>query len=91
MGVTSRPAQVAMKAAPTMCMMAVPFMLMVMPTGRTKLVISSLQPNSLTQVSLFRGRAGAEAAAPKAMMATLIIFFMKMKGLQWVEAAMAAG
>ena len=41
-------------------------------------VIASLQPSSFTQVSLFRGRAGAEAAAPKAIMATLIIFFIKM-------------
>lgn len=91
MGVTSRPAQVAMKAAPMMCMMAVPFILMVMPTGSTKSVISSEQPSSFTQVSRFRGRAGAEAAAPKAMMATLIIFFIKMKGLQWVAAPMAMG
>ena len=33
----------------------------------------------------------AKAAAPKAMMATLIIFFMKMKGLQRVAAPMAMG
>ena len=37
------------------------------------------------------GQSGGRGAAPKAMMATLTIFFMKMKGLQRVAAPMAMG
>ena len=62
-----------------MCMMAVPFILMVMPTGSTKSVISSEQPSSFTQVSRFRGRAG-QRRQQKGKGVAIVIFINIKKG-----------
>ena len=55
-------------------MMAVPFMLMVMPRGRTKEAIVSSTPKPSTQVFWFRGRVAALEEVEKPKMATLAIF-----------------
>ena len=73
-GVTSSPAAVPMNVTAIMCIAVVPFMLMVIPVGRTKLVISSEQPSSSIQVLVLRGSVAADefvAAANSPILADL--------------------
>ena len=73
-----------MKIAAITCMIAVPFMLIVMPKGSTKEAISLLTPSSSTVVFSFNDNAAEEAAAEKPKRATLAIFFMNIIGFNLV-------
>lgn len=73
-GVTSMPAAVAIKVIAIMCIAVVPFILMVMPVGRTKLLISSEHPSSSVQVFVFRGRVAAEELVAAANNPIYMIF-----------------
>ena len=56
-------------------MIAVPSMLMVMPSGRTKEAIWLSTPSSFTLVSVFSGRVAALELVEKPKTMTLKIFF----------------
>ena len=73
------------------CMMAVPSMLMVMPSGRTKEAMLSSTPNSSSHTLMFRGRVAALEEVEKPNTATLAIFRMKVKGFSLAPSAMTSG
>ena len=62
-----------MKIAAITCMMAVPFILTVMPNGSTNDAISSLTPNSSVVVLVFNGRVAALDEVEKPTSATFEI------------------
>ena len=74
-GVTLIPAAVAIKLTAIMCMAVVPFMLMVIPVGRTKLLISSEQPSSSVHVLVFSGSVAADELVAAANNPILKDFF----------------
>ena len=59
-GVILIPAAVAINVIATICMAVVPFILMVIPIGSTKLLISLLHPSSSMHVFLFKGSVAAD-------------------------------
>ena len=59
-GVISMPAAVAMNVIAIICIAVVPFILIVIPVGRTKLLISSVHPSSLIHVFVFSGSVAAD-------------------------------
>ena len=71
-----------MKIVAMTCMMAVPSMLTVMPSGSTKEAISSRTPSSSVAVLRFRGSVAALDEVEKPNSATLPIFFTKSSGLR---------
>ena len=75
-GVTSIPALVAIKVAANICITVVPFMLIVIPVGNTKLVISSLHPSSSIHVLVFSGRHAADEFVENPNTPTYAIFLM---------------
>ena len=79
-GVTLIPAEVAINVTANICITVVPFMLMVIPVGSTKLVISSLHPNSSIQVLVFSGRHAAEELVENPNTPTFAIFFRNLNG-----------
>ena len=58
--VTSYPALVAMNIAAITCIIAVPFIFIVIPRGNINDAISSLTPNSSVVVFVFKGNVAAE-------------------------------
>ena len=73
-GVILIPAAVPINVIAIMCIAVVPFILIVIPVGRTKLLISSEQPNSFIQVFVLSGNVAAEefvAAANKPIFAVI--------------------
>ena len=73
------------------CMMAVPFMLTVMPSGRTKDAIVSSTPNSSVQIFIFSGRVAALEEVENPNTATFAIFFMKVIGFSFAPSATTSG
>ena len=79
-GVTSMPAAVPIKVMAHICIAVVPFILIVMPVGRTKEEISSEQPSSSIQVLVFKGNVAAEELQAAAKIPTFATFFMNLTG-----------
>ena len=71
--------------------MAVPFIFIVMPSGRVNDDISSLIPSSSTEVFWFRDSAAADDAAENPSNATLDIFLINIKGFKPVFTYMNNG
>ena len=80
-----------MKSVAMTCMMAVPFMLMVMPSGRTKEAIFSSTPSSSTVVLTLSGSVAALEEVEKPKTATRVIFLANLKGLRCAKTAIKAG
>ena len=80
-----------MKTVATTCMMAVPSMLMVMPSGRTKEAMLSSTPKSSVLALMFRGRVAALDEVEKPKTATLAIFLMKVMGFCLAPMAITSG
>ena len=78
--VTSYPPQPAINRVATTCMIAVPSMLMVIPSGRTKDAICLSTPSSVVVVSKLKGRVAALEEVEKPKTITLKIFLMKIYG-----------
>ena len=76
-GLISMPAADAINVTAIMCIAVVPFIFTVIPVGRTKLLISSVQPSSSTQVLVFSGKVAADEFVAAANNPTLNVFFMK--------------
>ena len=72
--VTSYPALDAMKIAAITCIIAVPFMLIVIPSGKMNEATSSLTPSSSVVVFVFKGNVAAEEEVENPNIATLPIF-----------------
>ena len=75
-GLISIPAAVAINVIATICIAVVPFILIVIPVGRTKLLISGVHPSSSVHVFLFSGSVAAEefvAAAKRPIFADFFI------------------
>ena len=72
-------------------MMAVPFMLMVIPSGRTKEAIFSSTPSSSTVVFTLRGRVAALDEVEKPKTATFKILLANLNGFNLVLAATNSG
>ena len=72
--VTSYPALEAMKIAAITCIIAVPFILIVIPRGKINEAISLLTPSSSTVVLVFNGNVAAEEDVENPNMATFPIF-----------------
>ena len=89
--VMGMPAAVTMKVTANMCIMVVPFMLMVMPVGRTKLVTSFEQPSSSIAVLVLSGSVAAEELTEKPKTPTLSIFRRKVIGFSPVMRKTPAG
>ena len=90
-GVTSIPAAVAMNVTANMCITVVPFILIVIPVGSTKLVISSLHPSSSIQVLVFSGRQAAEEFVENPNTPTFAIFFKNFTGFSLVVIQIPSG
>ena len=73
------------------CMMAVPSMLMVMPSGRTKEAMLSSTPNSSSLTLMFRGRVAALEEVEKPKTATFAIFLMNLMGFSLAPSATTSG
>ena len=82
--VTSYPELAAINIVPTTCIIAVPFILIVIPKGRTNDATSSLIPSSSCVVFKFNDNAAADDAADTAKSATLPIFFINVIGFNLV-------
>ena len=85
------PAAVAIKVTANMCMTVVPFMLMVIPVGSTKLVISLLHPSSSSQVLVLIGRVAAEELTEKPKTPTFAILRRNLNGFRRVVSQMPIG
>ena len=79
--VTSYPALVAINIAAITCIIAVPFIFIVIPRGNTNDAISALTPNSSTVVLVFKGNVAADDEVENPNNATLPIFFTNLIGL----------
>ena len=62
------------------CIIAVPFILIVIPNGSVKEIISLFIPSSSSQVFSFNDKAAADDEAEIPKRATLLIFLIKIKG-----------
>ena len=78
------PELAAIKIAAITCIIAVPFILIVIPNGSTKEAISLLTPSSSTVVFSFSDKAAEEAAAENPKRATLATFFINIIGFSFV-------
>ena len=81
-GVMSIPDAVAINVTANICITVVPFMLMVIPVGRTKLVISWEHPSSSRHVLVFSGRHAAEEFVENPNTPTYAIFLRNFIGLK---------
>ena len=81
-GVMSFPDAVAINVTANLCITVVPFMLMVIPVGRTKLVISWEHPSSSRHVLVFSGRHAAEEFVENPNTQTFAIFLRNFIGLK---------
>ena len=90
-GVMLMPAAVAMNVMAIICIAVVPFILIVIPVGRTKLLISSEQPSSLIQVSLLSGSVAADEFVAAANIPIFAAFLRKINGLSPVVTKMPIG
>ena len=79
--VTSYPALVAINIAAITCIIAVPFIFIVIPSGNINDAISSLTPNSSTVVLVFKGNVAADDEVENPNNATLPILFTNLIGL----------
>ena len=82
--VTSYPELAAINIVPTTCIIAVPFILIVIPKGRTNDATSSLIPSYSCVVFKFNDNSAADDAADTAKSATLPIFFINVIGFNLV-------
>ena len=80
-----------MNRVATTCMIAVPFMLMVIPSGSTKEAIFSSTPSSSVVVFTLSGRAAALEEVENPNTATRKIFFANFTGFCFVVAATKIG
>ena len=78
--VISYPALEAMNIAAITCIIAVPFMFIVIPNGSVNEAISSLTPNSSTVVFVFKGNDEADEEVENPNKATLEIFLTNING-----------
>ncbi len=90
-GVTLIPAAVAMKVTAIICIAVVPFILIVMPVGSTKLLISSEHPSSSVHVLVFSGSVAAEELVAAANNPILNDFFKNGTGFSRVVRKMPIG
>ena len=90
-GVTSIPALVAINVTANICMTVVPFILIVMPVGSTKLVISLLHPSSSIHVLVLSGRHAAEELVENPKMPTFAIFLINFTGFSFVVIQIPSG
>ncbi len=88
---TEYPAQPAMNSVAVTCMIAVPFMLIVMPSGSTNEAMVSSTPKSSVQVFRLSGSAAALEEVEKPNTATLLIFLRKVIGFLRVATATMIG
>ena len=79
---TSYPPHTAMKMAAITCIIAVPSMFTVIPSGKTNDDTSSLTPNSSVVVFKLSGSVAAELEVEKPNIATLAIFFTNVTALK---------
>lgn len=85
--VTSYPALVAINIAAITCIIAVPFIFIVIPRGKINDAISSLTPNSSVTVLVFKGNVAAEDEVENPNKATFPIFFINLIGLSLAPTA----
>ena len=74
-GLISIPAAVAINVIAIICIAVVPFMLIVIPVGRTKLLISFEHPSSSVHVFVFSGSVAAEEFVAAANKPIFNVFF----------------
>ena len=80
-----------MNVTAIMCIAVVPFMLIVIPVGSTKLVISSEHPSSSIHVLVFKGRVAADEFVAAANSPIFADFLRNGKGLSPVVSMMPIG
>ena len=83
-GFISIPAAVAINVTAIICIAVVPFILIVIPVGRTKLLISSVHPNSSVHVFVFKGNVAADEFVAAANKPILNDFFINGIGFNLV-------
>ena len=85
--VTSYPALDAINIAAIICIIAVPFIFIVIPSGNVNEAISSLTPNSSTVVFVLSGKVAADEDVENPNKATLDIFLTKVIGFSLAASA----
>src|SRR5699024_4196096 len=90
-GITTIPALGAINVTANVCIIVVQFMLMVIPVGSTKLVISLLHPSSSKQVLVLRGSVAAEELVENPNTPTFAIFLKNFIGFSLVVSQIPIG